>query len=51
MGLRHPHGVLATRGHVGRVAVLLQAATDEAGHLHVVFDHENAHAAILIVIA
>jgi len=31
MGLRHPHGVLAARGHVGRVAVLLQAAADVAG--------------------
>jgi hypothetical protein len=29
--------------------VLLEAAADEAGHPHVVFDHQNAHGSILIV--
>jgi hypothetical protein len=33
------------------VPVFLQAAADEARHLHIVFDHQNAHGSILIVIA
>jgi hypothetical protein len=33
------------------MTVLLQAAAHEAGHLHVVFDHQYAHGSILIVTA
>jgi hypothetical protein len=51
MRLRHPDSVLPARDHVGGVPVpvLLEAAANETRHLHVVFDHQNAHRSILIV--
>ena len=39
---RH-EGVLAVVGHVRGHALLLQAAPDQAGHLDVVFDDQDAH--------
>jgi hypothetical protein len=47
----HPEGVLSGPGEVGGMPVLDQPSPDEAGHLHIVFDHEDSHGSILIVIA
>ena len=51
MSLCHPEGVLPAPCHVGGMTVLNQPSSDEAGHLHIVFDHEDSHGPILIVIA
>jgi hypothetical protein len=50
MCLCHPDRVLAGGRHVGRMAVFLEPAAHQAGHLDVVFDHEHAHEPILIVL-
>src|SRR5207342_3274835 len=40
---RHPEGVVAVLRDVGGEALLGEAPPDEAGHLHVVLDDQDAH--------
>ena len=42
-GLGHPDGVVAGAGDVDRMTLLDEAAVQEARHLQLVLDHEDAH--------
>jgi hypothetical protein len=42
-------GVVASPGHVDRVTVLAETTEEEAGHLDLVLDDEDAHVRILAV--
>ena len=48
MGARHPERLLALSRDVGRVAVLAQAAAQEAGELRIILDHEDTHALVTV---
>jgi hypothetical protein len=49
MGLGHPERVLTGCGDLCSVTIFDKSAADQARHLQLVLDHENAHAGILPV--